>query len=69
MSKPELLPILCFPDPRLHTVAKPVAAVALQIFVWEEQVPTTALWLLAAVAVPVVRLATETKTEVETVAV
>ncbi|MEY4257771.1 MAG: hypothetical protein RJA56_672, partial [Pseudomonadota bacterium] len=27
MSKPELLPILCFPDPRLHTVAKPVAAV------------------------------------------
>ena len=31
MSKPELLPILCFPDPRLHTVAKPVAAVDARI--------------------------------------
>jgi peptide deformylase len=27
MNSPELLPILCYPDPRLHTVAKPVAAV------------------------------------------
>lgn len=27
MSKPELLPILCFPDSRLHTVAKPVGEV------------------------------------------
>lgn len=26
-----LLPILCFPDPRLHTVAKPVAAVDAQV--------------------------------------
>lgn len=26
-----LLPILCFPDPRLHTVAKPVAAVDARI--------------------------------------
>jgi hypothetical protein len=47
---------------------KPVAAVALQIFVWEEQVPTTALWLLAAVAVPVVKPATETKTAAATAA-
>ncbi|MEZ5665448.1 MAG: peptide deformylase [Burkholderiaceae bacterium] len=27
MNSPELLPILCYPDPRLHTVARPVAAV------------------------------------------
>ncbi|MFM2073976.1 MAG: hypothetical protein RJB34_281 [Pseudomonadota bacterium] len=27
MSKPEPLPILCFPDPRLRTVAQPVAVV------------------------------------------
>ncbi|AOW15128.1 peptide deformylase [Hydrogenophaga crassostreae] len=27
MNSPELLPILCFPDPRLNTVARPVAAV------------------------------------------
>lgn len=27
MTTPELLPILRYPDPRLHTVAKPVAAV------------------------------------------
>ena len=27
MSTPELLPILRYPDPRLHTVAKPVAVV------------------------------------------
>ncbi|MCU0958320.1 MAG: peptide deformylase [Hydrogenophaga sp.] len=27
MNSPELLPILCYPDPRLHTVAKPVAEV------------------------------------------
>jgi len=27
MNSPELLPILCYPDPRLHTVAQPVAAV------------------------------------------
>ena len=27
MSDTELLPILRYPDPRLHTVAKPVAAV------------------------------------------
>ncbi|NDC62073.1 MAG: peptide deformylase, partial [Betaproteobacteria bacterium] len=26
-----LLPILCYPDPRLHTVAKPVAEVNEQI--------------------------------------
>jgi peptide deformylase len=26
-----LLPILCYPDPRLHTVAKPVAAVDARI--------------------------------------
>ncbi|MFN7641449.1 MAG: peptide deformylase, partial [bacterium] len=26
-----LLPILCFPDPRLHTVAKPVQAVDARI--------------------------------------
>jgi len=31
MSKPEPLPILCFPDPRLHTVAQPVAAVDARI--------------------------------------
>ena len=27
MSQPHLLPILCYPDPKLHTVAKPVAVV------------------------------------------
>lgn len=27
MNSPELLPILCFPDPKLNTVARPVAAV------------------------------------------
>lgn len=27
MTSPDLLPILCFPDPRLHTVARPVAQV------------------------------------------
>ncbi len=27
MNSPELLPILCYPDPRLHTVAQPVVAV------------------------------------------
>ena len=27
MSSTDLLPILCYPDPRLHTVARPVAAV------------------------------------------
>ncbi|WP_137921081.1 peptide deformylase [Hydrogenophaga sp. 2FB] len=27
MNPPSLLPILCYPDPRLRTVAKPVAAV------------------------------------------
>ncbi|TNF59916.1 MAG: peptide deformylase [Burkholderiales bacterium] len=27
MTSPDLLPILCYPDPRLHTVARPVAAV------------------------------------------
>jgi hypothetical protein len=48
---------------------KPVAAVALPIFVWVEQVPTTALWWLVAVAVPVAKPVTETKIEVEMVAV
>lgn len=27
MTQPSLLPILCYPDPRLHTVARPVKAV------------------------------------------
>ncbi len=27
MNSPSLLPILCYPDPRLHTVARPVKAV------------------------------------------
>ncbi len=27
MTAPKLLPILCYPDPRLHTIAKPVAKV------------------------------------------
>ncbi len=31
MTSPAPLPILCFPDPRLHTVAKPVAAVDARI--------------------------------------
>ena len=31
MTSPEPLNILCFPDPRLHTVAKPVAAVDARI--------------------------------------
>ncbi|QCB47806.1 peptide deformylase [Hydrogenophaga sp. PAMC20947] len=31
MTSPALLPILCFPDPRLHTVAKPVVAVDARI--------------------------------------
>ena len=31
MNSPEPLPILCFPDPRLHTVARPVAAVDARI--------------------------------------
>ena len=31
MTSPALLPILLFPDPRLHTVAKPVAAVDAQL--------------------------------------
>jgi peptide deformylase len=31
MNSPELLPILCFPDPRLHTVASPVSAVDARI--------------------------------------
>jgi len=31
MNSPELLPILCYPDPRLHTVAQPVTAVNDQI--------------------------------------
>jgi peptide deformylase len=31
MNSPELLPILCFPDPKLNTVARPVAAVDARI--------------------------------------
>ncbi len=31
MNPPALLTILCYPDPRLHTVAKPVAAVDARI--------------------------------------
>lgn len=31
MTSPETLPILCFPDPKLHTVARPVAAVDTRI--------------------------------------
>ena len=31
MNSPELLPILCFPDPRLHTVASPVSVVDARI--------------------------------------
>lgn len=31
MNDVQLLPILCFPDPRLHTVARPVAAVDARI--------------------------------------
>ncbi|HEX5736968.1 MAG TPA: peptide deformylase [Hydrogenophaga sp.] len=31
MTSAELLPILCFPDPRLHTVARPVAQVDARI--------------------------------------
>ena len=31
MTSPAPLPILCFPDPRLHTVAQPVAAVDARI--------------------------------------
>ena len=31
MTAPQLLPILRYPDPRLHTVAKPVAAVDARI--------------------------------------
>ena len=31
MNSPEPLPILCFPDPRLNTVARPVAAVDARI--------------------------------------
>ncbi len=31
MNADQLLPILCFPDPRLHTLARPVAAVDARI--------------------------------------
>jgi peptide deformylase len=41
MNSPELLPILCFPDPRLNTVARPVAAVDARIQALIERMFTT----------------------------
>ena len=41
MNSPELLPILCFPDPKLNTVARPVASVDARIQVLIERMFAT----------------------------